>query len=174
MVSSLAINKTAAARILPFATRVESVRQLRNGAIQVTYRVAGGRRCSTFVSRKAFERDFIEFRQLGAQSVSVKPWGAGTYQNHYECRTAGGDRIHNVKLLGYAVNCSCEDYEHQSDKVGLDALCKHGIAVLNYLGYGSISAYTTANLASTTRLSLVSTQIERETKEALASLWANY
>lgn len=119
MVSSLfpsAINKTAARRILPFATRIEQLRQMRNGAIQVTYLV-GQQRCSTFISRKAFERDFVEFRQQSAQSVSVKRWPVGSYENHYECRSVDGSRTHTVKALAGLMICSCEDYQWERIKL---------------------------------------------------------
>lgn len=147
MVSSLfpsAVNKTAARRILPFASRIEQLRQMRNGAIQVTYRV-GCRRCSTFVSRKAFERDFFEFRQQGAQTVSVKRWPAGSYENHFECRSANNDRIHTVKALAGLMICSCEDYQHQGSEK--HPQCKHVMAVLSHLNYTTLEDYLNAKAA---------------------------
>ena len=163
MVSRLfptAISKTAAARILPFALAIESLRQLSNGAIQVTYRVAGGRRCSTFLSRKAFERDFIEFRIKGAESVSVKPWGAGSYRNHFDCRTEGCDRSHTVKLLGGIALCSCEDYEKSRG----NHECKHIYATLQHLGHSSMADYIESRSA----------QIKAEEEAAMDAIWASY
>lgn len=147
MVSSLfpsAVNKTAARRILPFATRIEQLRQMRNGAIQVTYRV-GCRRCSSFISKKAFERDFVEFRQQGSKQVSVKRWPAGSYQNHYECRSVDGSRTHTVKALGGLIICSCEDYQHQGGEK--HPQCKHVMAVLSHLNYTTLEAYLDAKSA---------------------------
>lgn len=148
MVSSLfpsAINKTAARRILPFATRIEQLRQMRNGVIQVTYWV-GCRRCSTFISQKAFERDFVEFRQQGSKQVSVKRWPAGSYQNHYECRSNDGTRTHTVKALGGLMICSCEDYQYQRGETKHRA-CKHVLAVLSHLNYTNLEAYLNAKAA---------------------------
>lgn len=153
-----AINKAAAQRLLPFATKIESLKVMRNGAVQVTY-FCGTRRCSTFVSRKAFERDFIEFRQLGAHAVSVKRWPAGSYENHYDCWTEGSARRHTTKLLGSIAICSCEDYAHQQ-KYGVGRHCKHIVATLNYLGFDSMPDYLKAR----------SRQVDIEEREALLSL----
>ncbi len=66
----LFFTKAAAARLLPFATKIEAVRVFK-GSIQVTYLTKNGR-CSTFLSKTAFFNDFVSFRYAGAQTVVVK------------------------------------------------------------------------------------------------------
>jgi hypothetical protein len=66
---SLIFSRTAALRILPYATKIEVLRVFK-GSIQVTYLTLNGR-YSTFLSKKAFYSDFITFRQQGAKTCSV-------------------------------------------------------------------------------------------------------
>ncbi|BAS55369.1 hypothetical protein NIES2135_53460 [Leptolyngbya boryana NIES-2135] len=116
--------KSAAKRILAsLATKIEAVRELKN-VVQVTYRTRKGR-CSTFISKKAFERDFVEFRKAGAKSLIVE---TVKFQS-------GVFNVYNTeKKSQYVVNtqfaCTCEDYQqHQKP-------CKHVYAVL---GVGSLA-----------------------------------
>lgn len=139
-----AISKAAAKRILPFATKIESLQVMRNGVIQVTYWV-GRRRCSTFLSKMAFYQDFLDFRREGAKSVTVRQWGAGSYQTHYSCHSSDGKRTYTVKLMGGLALCECPDYEKQHQELGrVKPGCKHLIAVLNHLKYSSLEAYLKA------------------------------
>jgi hypothetical protein len=139
----LFFTKTAAARLLPFATRIEVVRVFR-GSIQVTYLTKNGR-CSTFLSKQSFFQDFTAFRQEGARTCTVKRWGAGSYTNHYECFSSESERIYTVKLVGGLAMCSCPDYEKQYQELGKAKTgCKHVIATLNHVGYGSIAEYMDA------------------------------
>lgn len=166
MISTI-FNRAAALRVLTrivgsAVRKVEVIRQLKNRAIQLTYRI-GKAVCSTFVSAKAFEQDFESYRREGASQVEVRRWGAGSYQNHYDCKTEGSDRTHVVKLMGGIALCSCEDYQKQLDSPrasGDKPICKHAIATLNYLGFDSLQAYIQSRAA----------QIEQEEREAIALL----
>jgi hypothetical protein len=66
---------TNALKLLPFATSVEAVREFRT-CVQVTYWVHG-RRCSTFLSRRAF-LNLPEFSEPVAQIICdddlTQPW----------------------------------------------------------------------------------------------------
>ncbi len=94
--SSLFFTK-AAARLLPFATRIEAIRVFK-GAIQVTYLTKNGR-CSTFLSKTAFYQDFVAFRQEGAKTCTVKRWGAGSYQSRYEVFRVVSQKLFSNKEL---------------------------------------------------------------------------
>jgi hypothetical protein len=136
----LFFTKAAAARLLPFATKIEVVRVFR-GSIQVTYLTKNGR-CSTFLSKSAFYQDFIAFRKEGAKSCTVKRWLAGSYQNHYECFSGKGENIRTVRLVAGTVNCSCPDWERQRTELGKTAVgCKHILAVVGTLGHSSLTNY---------------------------------
>jgi hypothetical protein len=141
--SSLFFSKAAASRLLPFATKIERI-AIVNGAVNVVY-IANGKRCSTFLSKKAFYTDFLIFRQEGAKTVKVKRWGTGSYVNHYECFSSKSERIYTVKLVAGLAMCSCPDYERQYQELGKAKTgCKHVIATLNHVGYGSIAEYMDA------------------------------
>jgi predicted nucleic acid-binding Zn finger protein len=138
--SSLFFTKAAAARLLPFATRIEAVRVF-TGAIQVTYLTKNGR-CSTFLSKTGFCQDFVAFRQEGAKSCTVRQWGAGSYQCRYEVFSGKSEKIYSVELAGGLAMCSCPDYERQYQELGkAKPGCKHVIATLSRVGYSSIAEY---------------------------------
>jgi hypothetical protein len=138
--STLIFTKAAAARLLPFATTIEAVRVFK-GAIQVTYLTQNGR-CSTFLSKTAFFNDFVSFRYAGAQTVTVKRWPSGSYQNHYECLSGNGENIRTVRLVAGTVNCSCPDWERQREELGKTTVgCKHILAVIGTLGHSSLTDY---------------------------------
>jgi hypothetical protein len=140
---SLIFSKTAASRLLPFATKIEVVRVFR-GSIQITYLTKNGR-CSTFVSKTAFYQDFITFRQEGAKSCTVRRWGAGSYQSRYEVFSGKTEKIYTVELAGGLAMCRCPDYEKQYQELGKAKIgCKHVIATLNHVGYGSMAEYMDA------------------------------
>lgn len=142
--STLIFTKAAAARLLPFATKIEAVRVFK-GAIQVTYRTLNGR-CSTFLSKTAFFNDFVQFRQEGAKTCTVKRWGAGSYQCRYEVFSGMSERIYTVELSAGTAMCGCPDYEEQYRQLGKAKVgCKHLLATLNHVGgYSSLTEYMDA------------------------------
>jgi hypothetical protein len=144
--SSLFFTKAAAARILPFATRIEAVRVFK-GAIQVTYLIKNGR-CSTFLSKTSFYQDFAVFRQESAKNCTVRRWGAGSFTHHYECFSAKSERIYTVKLVAGLALCECLNYKEQDRQLGkAKPGCKHVLATLNHVGYGSLAEYMDAMVA---------------------------
>lgn len=138
--STLIFTKTAAARLLPFATKIEVLRVFK-GAVQVTYLTKNGR-CSTFLSKTAFFQDFVNYRQEGAKTCTVKRWGAGSYQCRYEVFSSMSEKIYTVELSAGTAMCNCPDYEEQHRQLGKAKIgCKHAIATLNHVGYGSLAEY---------------------------------
>ncbi|MBD2093597.1 SWIM zinc finger family protein [Trichocoleus sp. FACHB-591] len=140
MLSNIFISNAAARRILK-CDIVEQVRVMKNGAVQVTYRrTAQGSRCSTFLSRKAFEQDFIEFRKAGAKSIAnITPWiGSDT---HFSVRSASMPDAppYTVVVEGDRHTCTCPDHQKQRDAGRENPCCKHGFAVATYLS-SSLSA----------------------------------
>lgn len=139
----LIFTKAAALRLLPHATKIEVIRVFK-GSIQVTYLTRRGR-CSTFLSKTAFFKDFVAFRYEGAKSVTVKRWTAGTYQCRYDCKSPNGENTRTVDLSGGTATCSCPDYEQQYRQLGKARPgCKHVIATLKHVGYGSLAEYMDA------------------------------
>jgi hypothetical protein len=134
MLNNFSISHTAARRILKGEV-IERLQVMRNGAIQVTYRrTAQSSRCSTFLSRKAFEQDFIEFRKAGATSLkAITPWiGSDT---HFSVRSASMPDAppYTVVVEGDRHICTCPDWQKQHHVGRENPVCKHGFAVMNYL-----------------------------------------
>jgi hypothetical protein len=69
MTNSIYTNTFAAIRILG-ATKILNMREMRNGAIQVTY-IKNGGKCSCFLSKKDFDRDLQESRERRSYNLSV-------------------------------------------------------------------------------------------------------
>lgn len=141
--NNLIFSKSAALRILKFATKIEALRVFK-GSIQVTYLTKNGR-CSTFLSKKAFFQDFLFFRQEGAKNVTVRCWRPGTYQCRYDCISPNGENTRTVDLSGGTASCSCPDHEEQYRILGkVRPGCKHILAVMTHLGYSSLAQYLDA------------------------------
>lgn len=141
--SSLIFTKAAALRIITGAIKIEAIRVFK-GSIQITYLTKNGR-CSTFLSKTAFFKDFVAFRYEGAKEVSVKRWSPATYQCRYDCKSPGGENTRTVDLSGGMASCSCPDYEQQYRHLGkAKPGCKHVIATLKHVGYGSLAEYMDA------------------------------
>lgn len=134
MLTNLSISHAAARRILKCEV-IERLQVMKNGAIQVTYRrTAQASRCSTFLSRKAFEQDFIEFRKAGSKSItSITPWIGS--DNHFSVRSASMPDAppYTVVVEGNRHTCSCPDHQRQRDLGRENPICKHGFAVMTYL-----------------------------------------
>jgi hypothetical protein len=119
--------KSAADRILTIATKIEAVRELAN-CIQVTYKINRAR-CSTFISKKTFAADFVEFRKAAADEVVVT----------VNRQIPGQYVVHSAGVLGqvYSVSldkhlCTCPDHSAQEDAGIENPTCKHLYAVMNH------------------------------------------
>lgn len=130
--------KAAALRILKIATKVESVKVLKN-CVQVTYKTAHGR-CSTFLSKTVFKQNFVSDRKAAATALICSEvmqgcWKVGNPQN---------GNVYDVWLSVRSVDCGCEDYRQQIDTIG-KGICKHGYRVLTELGIDSLAEYIQSN-----------------------------
>ena len=145
MTQELFFTKASAARILTYATKIEALRVFK-GSIQVTYLTKKGR-CSTFLSKLAFYRDFIAYRSESARNCTVQRWGAGSYQCRYQVFSGNSEKIYTVEMSdgsGFTY-CSCPDYEQQYKVLGKARPgCKHVFATLNHKGYSSLAEYIDA------------------------------
>ncbi|MEP0872988.1 SWIM zinc finger domain-containing protein [Trichocoleus desertorum AS-A10] len=134
MLSNISISHASARRILGCQV-IERLQVMKNGAVQVTYRrTQDTTRCSTFLSRKAFEQDFIDFRKAGAKAITnITPW-IGT-DNHFSVRSVSMPDAppYTVVVEGDRHTCTCPDHQKQRDAGRENPICKHGFAVANYL-----------------------------------------
>lgn len=144
MKTDLFFNAANAARALSTAYR--NIKRVWVFANAIWVWVAGKR--PKFVSKRLFWAAFVNFRKAGAIGASVQPFCErlpdGDTVSGYEVRAAKGTEWHTVIPDGFgAINCDCEDYNRQIDTIGRGC-CKHGYAVLNHLGFGSLREYVTA------------------------------
>lgn len=114
--------KAAALRLLPFAIQIEVIREYRN-CIQITYKVKGGRRCSTFLSKKKFVSDFSTSRINSAAAVEVVEVHSG---NKFVVKS--GDKFYVVRPSHEDPywRCECPDCYYRA------AFCKHQIVVRDF------------------------------------------
>jgi hypothetical protein len=115
--------KTTAKKLIPFATKIEAVREFRN-CIQVSYRVRGGR-CSTFLSKLAFLDNFTALRTQNAALVEVRE----VHENEYVVYSQKSNTYYTVRPNHSEPNkrCECADCFHRGAK------CKHQIRVEQFL-----------------------------------------
>ena len=90
-----------------------------------------GHRC-TFVSKKKFKLDFVESRQESGKNLEVD---VNLFRPDQHLVYSKG----NVYIVGKDMSCDCADFIAQSQAFGGRGCCKHGYAVLNYLGHNKLS-----------------------------------
>ncbi len=91
-----------------------------------------------FVSKKLFKQAFVTFRKESASTVKVKRLGVDSV--HFQA--LGRDEIYDLTLTATGITCTCVDYQNQVQFLqGSKHCCKHGYAVLNRLGFNSLSEY---------------------------------
>lgn len=115
--------KSAAKKLIAFATNIEVVRELKN-CIQVTYRVCGGR-CSTFLSKLPFLDIFTAIRTENAALVEVRE----VHENEYVVYSPKTNSYYTVRPTHPELNkrCECADCFRRGAK------CKHQIRVEQFL-----------------------------------------
>jgi E3 ubiquitin-protein ligase DOA10 len=93
----------------------------------------------TFISKAKFTQHFVDRRK--AQSKDIQ-----AIQNSESKFTAfnpeSGSR-YSVDVSRSMIACSCEDYRNQITFLGRGC-CKHGYAVLEFLGFSSLKDYLNA------------------------------
>jgi hypothetical protein len=128
--NNLVYSIAAAQRILGIAQRVFEVREW---AWVVLVRGPGFCR---FMSKKLFKKHFADRRREQAKSIDLVIDNDNA--NHYTA--LGKSSFYQLYARADRVTCTCEDYKNQSNILGR-GICKHGYAVLNHLGYESLSDY---------------------------------
>jgi hypothetical protein len=120
--------KAVAKKLLPFANSIESINEdccRRSGAIQATYFV-NGRKCSTFLSKKAFLEVNSSQRRQAAEVIEVVEFHGG---GKFVVKSSNRDAFYCVRLSNSdpIERCDCGDCYFR----GVE--CKHQIACKNYL-----------------------------------------
>lgn len=96
----------------------------------------------TFVSKADFKRHFVERRKAAAESLAVTDWLRDPPR--YTVKNPETGAAHLVVEQGDRLDCDCEDYQWQQRFMGRGC-CKHGYAVLRYLGFDSLDDFMAVN-----------------------------
>jgi hypothetical protein len=91
----------------------------------------------TLISKFALKCHFVEHRQVAARSLFVEQFHSNIYFVSHPNEDKSRRR---VQLFTGGLTCQCEDFQAQAQVIGR-ACCKHAYAVLNHLGFDSLSAY---------------------------------
>ena len=98
-----------------------------------------------FMTLKMFWSAFVLFRKERSRGAVVSRI-EGT--NMWDVLSSTSQDWQNVTLHDRSVECTCNDFEHQQKSFEFSNLwgvkhfaCKHVYAVLNKIGYSSLSAY---------------------------------
>ena len=88
-----------------------------------------------FLSNQLFYSSFVEDRKSKSKSIQVTP---NPFANKiFTARNTANGHTYTV-IVGDSVECQCADYRAQLSLIG-KGCCKHGYAVLNHLGFNSLS-----------------------------------
>lgn len=91
----------------------------------------------------AFYQDFTQSRQRRSQKLQVS---TTEYGNVFMITNPENHNRYPTRTIATGVECRCRDYEKQQELItGSRHCCKHGYAVLSYLGYSSLAEYLAAN-----------------------------
>jgi hypothetical protein len=95
---------------------------------------------SIYLTVRDFQVSYAEERKERAKGLKV------TQRLDDECaftvRNENKNHVYTVDCLNKAIRCNCPDFEISTKAMNTDKVCcKHGYAVLNLLGYGSLKEY---------------------------------
>ena len=128
--NNLVYSIAAAQRILGIKT---GLYQVEEWAFVVWVR---GKNFCKFVSKKLFKKHFADRRRVEAQNIDLIIDDQDA--SHYTALGSSG--FHHLHTHDQGVNCTCEDFKNQVH-ILKRGICKHGYAVLNHLGFDSLSDY---------------------------------
>ncbi len=99
----------------------------------------------TFISKTELKAHFVERRKEEARSLEVTDWLRSP-----ACYTVTNPQSRSKhQVMGHRdrLDCDCEDYRWQQQFFGRGC-CKHGYAVLQYLGFDSLRDYVASHTAA--------------------------
>lgn len=133
---NLVYSASAVRRILKIAMETQIVIREWDSVIWVWVK---GKR-PTFISKSAFKKHFVEWRKAQAEGLSIRR--SSLIRSRFEVSNEKKDTTYSVIACTDGVLCECEDFKNQVGYLDLGkGCCKHGYAVLNYLGFSSLGGY---------------------------------
>lgn len=89
-----------------------------------------------FMAKKDFWIEFHRSRKERAKDLVVNHYGRDLYQVSSQSQVDP-----YFVSVGDDIQCECMDFANQAKSKFKHPMCKHGWAVINYLGFNSLSAY---------------------------------
>ena len=132
--SNLFFNLASVARIA--STPIDSIDRFEvwDHTVLVIFEKGRGLR-PKFLSKKAFYSSFVEDRKARSRLIEITPNPFA--DKIFTARNPANGHTYTV-IVSDSVECQCADYRSQISFVGRGC-CKHGYAVLNHLGFTSLS-----------------------------------
>lgn len=130
--NNFVFSKAAAARIL--GVPVNLIVGFQRWAKVCWVWVAGRR--PTFMSFKAFKQHFVDWRKQQAKGLYVAPAG----EQQFRIVNPKKGTAYSVWAWWDGLDCECEDYKNQIS-ILRQGCCKHGYAVLTWLGFSTLKEY---------------------------------
>jgi hypothetical protein len=93
-----------------------------------------------FVSKKDFWIEFHQSRKERSKDLIVGYYGRDLYQVSSQSKLEP-----YFVSLGDDIQCECADFANQVKSKFKHPMCKHGWALLNHLGFNSLTAYIQSN-----------------------------
>lgn len=142
MVTAFNILYSKAAAAMVMCVPANRVMQVRKFAFVAWVWVRGQR--PRFVSLSAFRQAFVMRRMKAAVALKADQWA--DVPSWFTVRNEEKGSSYPVELGSAGPVCECEDY-HNQQRFFSKGVCKHGYAVLQKLGYGSLTGYLSAQSA---------------------------
>jgi hypothetical protein len=130
-------SKAAAARLL--GVNVYAIARFEKWKNVYFVQVRGKR--PTFIPYSAFKENFVASRIERSKFLYVAPVNDG----YFRVVNPKKNTAYSVWLISDGLDCECEDYKNQIAIFKGKGCCKHGYAVLTWLGHGRLSEYIAAN-----------------------------
>lgn len=144
-------SKTALERVLGISK--SAIKRMEIWVYVVWIHVAGRR--PKFYSKRPFLLLFGQQRKEAGQKLEVKDLGGVQFRVVSEGKSSkmrAGEDSYGLTLFQQQIICECKDYRSQCELMGGDLfppeerafkrpICKHGYAVLKFLGFGSLKDY---------------------------------
>lgn len=95
-----------------------------------------------FISKRKFTALFASNRQQAGKDIADIGAVDHVKGGLFTVISQSANEVYHIELDTDHLECNCADYGIQRNDLGLSkATCKHGYAVLNVLGYATLSEY---------------------------------
>ena len=122
--------------------------------VHVVYSVKNGARCSTFISCREYLNAAMQNRRVKAREYKAQQ-GIANPQQWKVTSNELASIPYTVATTPHSVTCNCEDFQTQHDYLSQHpylwekvikgySICKHSLAAIAALGFGSLRDYLNA------------------------------